>query len=54
MITATETKTPRLITALPGQKARGMASATRDHVAIFTRDYPLVGKTGRGAMVKTW
>ncbi|MFZ3216405.1 MAG: acetyl ornithine aminotransferase family protein [Candidatus Acidiferrales bacterium] len=43
---------PHLITALPGPKARNIVA--RDHAILspsYTRDYPLVAKTGRGAMV---
>ena len=53
MITATETKTPRLITALPGPKARAIVERDAKFMSpSFTRDYPLVAKTGRGAMVE--
>src|SRR5258705_1905320 len=53
MITATETKTPRLITALPGPKARGIVERDARFMSpSFTRDYPLVAKTGRGAIVE--
>jgi len=46
-------KLPHLVTALPGPKAKGIVE--RDHRAIspsYTRDYPLVAKSGRGAMVE--
>src|SRR5882762_10011719 len=53
MITASETKTPRLITALPGPKATGIVERDAKFMSpSFTRDYPLVAKTGRGAMVE--
>ncbi len=53
MITATETKTPRLITALPGPKARNIVERDAKFMSpSFTRDYPLVAKSGRGAMVE--
>jgi len=53
MITATETKTPRLITALPGPKAKNIVERDAKFMSpSFTRDYPLVAKTGRGAMVE--
>jgi 4-aminobutyrate aminotransferase len=53
MITATETKTPRLITALPGPKAKSIVARDAEYMSpSFTRDYPLVAKSGRGAMVE--
>ena len=53
MITATETKTPRLVTALPGPKAKQIVERDAKFMSpSFTRDYPLVAKTGRGAMVE--
>ena len=53
MITATEVKTPRLITALPGPKAKSIVERDAKFMSpSFTRDYPLVAKTGRGAMVE--
>src|SRR5262249_58161622 len=53
MITAMETKFPRLVTALPGPNA--LAIVERDAKFMspsFTRDYPLVAKSGHGAMVE--
>ena len=51
--TTTETKTPRLLTALPGPKARAVVERDAKFMSpSFTRDYPLVAKTGRGAMVE--
>jgi 4-aminobutyrate aminotransferase len=47
-----ETKLPHLVTALPGPKAKQIVE--RDHAVVspsYTRDYPLVAKTGRGALV---
>jgi 4-aminobutyrate aminotransferase len=47
-----ERKLPHLVTALPGPKAKSIVE--RDHAVIstsYTRDYPLVAKTGRGALV---
>lgn len=44
---------PQLITALPGPNARQIVE--RDHRVIspsYTRDYPLVAKSGRGAIVE--
>ncbi|HWZ98537.1 MAG TPA: acetyl ornithine aminotransferase family protein [Candidatus Dormibacteraeota bacterium] len=53
MITATETKTPRLITTLPGPKAKNIVERDAKFMSpSFTRDYPLVAKSGRGAMVE--
>jgi 4-aminobutyrate aminotransferase len=48
-----ERKLPQLITALPGPKAKQIVE--RDHKVVspsYTRDYPLVAKIGRGAMVE--
>jgi 4-aminobutyrate aminotransferase len=47
-----ERKLPHLVTALPGPKAKLIVE--RDHRVVspsYTRDYPLVAKTGRGALV---
>src|SRR5262245_45982907 len=53
MITATETKVPRLVTALPGPKARAIVERDAKFMSpSFTRDYPLVAKSGQGAMVE--
>jgi 4-aminobutyrate aminotransferase len=53
MITATETKTPRLVTALPGPKAVQVVERDAKFMSpSFTRDYPLVAKRGHGAMVE--
>jgi len=49
----TELKLPHLVTALPGPKARQMVE--RDHRVVspsYTRDYPLVAQTGRGALIE--
>ena len=46
-------KLPHLVTALPGPLAKKIVE--RDHKVIspsYTRDYPLVAATGRGAMVE--
>jgi 4-aminobutyrate aminotransferase len=46
-------KLPHLVTGLPGPKAKEIVE--RDHNVVspsYTRDYPLVAKTGRGAMVE--
>lgn len=48
-----ERKLPHLVTALPGPKAKQIVR--RDHKVVspsYTRDYPLVAKAGRGAMVE--
>jgi 4-aminobutyrate aminotransferase len=53
MITATETKVPKLLTALPGPKAKQVVERDAKFMSpSFTRDYPLVAKSGRGAMVE--
>jgi 4-aminobutyrate aminotransferase len=46
-------KLPHLVTSLPGPKAKEIVE--RDHNVVspsYTRDYPLVAKTGRGAMME--
>jgi 4-aminobutyrate aminotransferase len=46
-------KLPQLVTALPGPQAKEIVE--RDHRVIspsYTRDYPLVAKSGRGAIVE--
>jgi len=53
MITTTETKVPRLVTALPGPKAQAIVARDAKFMSpSFTRDYPLVAKSGHGAMVE--
>src|SRR5246500_5566680 len=53
MITASEMKTPKLVTALPGPKAKQILERDAKFMSpSFTRDYPLVAKSGRGAMVE--
>ena len=53
MITATEAKFPRLVTALPGPKAQAIVERDAKFMSpSFTRDYPLVAKSGYGAMVE--
>jgi 4-aminobutyrate aminotransferase len=53
MITATETKLPRIVTNLPGPKAKRAVERDAQFMSpSFTRDYPLVAKRGRGAMVE--
>ena len=46
-------KLPHLVTALPGPKAKQLVE--RDAAVVspsYTRDYPLVAKIGRGAMIE--
>jgi len=48
-----EMQLPHLITALPGPKAKQIVE--RDSAVVspsYTRDYPLVAKTGRGAVIE--
>jgi 4-aminobutyrate aminotransferase len=53
MITATETKLPHLVTALPGPKAKLVVEQDAKFMSpSFTRDYPLVAKRGHGATVE--
>src|SRR6201984_3510628 len=53
MITTTELKLPRLVTALPGPNAkRVVESDTKFMSPSYTRDYPLVAKRGHGAIVE--
>jgi 4-aminobutyrate aminotransferase len=48
-----ESKLPRLLTPLPGPKAKGVIARDAQFVSpSYTRGYPLVAKTGRGAMVE--
>jgi 4-aminobutyrate aminotransferase len=50
---ANEAKLPLLLTPLPGPKAREViARDTRFISPSYTRGYPLVAKSGRGAMVE--
>ncbi len=55
MIATTETKVklPRLVTQLPGPKAKKIVERDAEFVSpSYTRDYPLVVKGGRGATVE--
>src|SRR5215467_10965352 len=53
MITATEMKTPKLVTALPGPKAKNIVERDAKFMSpSFTRDYPLVAKRAQGALVE--
>ena len=48
-----DTKKPRLVTPLPGPEARRILRLDQRFVSpSYTRDYPLVARTGRGAMVE--
>lgn len=52
MIATTEMKLPHLITALPGPQANKILAMDRQYVSpSYTRDYPLVAKSGRGALI---
>jgi 4-aminobutyrate aminotransferase len=51
--TKIDTKVPRLVTPLPGPEARRLLKLDERYVSpSYTRDYPLVVRTGRGAMVE--
>jgi 4-aminobutyrate aminotransferase len=53
MIAATETKLPNLLMPLPGPKAQRVIERDTEFVSpSYTRDYPLVAKRGRGAMIE--
>jgi 4-aminobutyrate aminotransferase len=46
-------KLPNIITELPGPKARQIIASDRQYISpSYTRTYPLVAKTGRGAIVE--
>jgi len=48
-----DTKKPRLVTPLPGPEARRILRLDQRFVSpSYTRDYPLVARMGRGAMVE--
>jgi 4-aminobutyrate aminotransferase len=48
-----EIKLPHLVTALPGPKAKQIVKRDTEFVSpSYTRDYPLVAKTGHGAMIE--
>lgn len=50
---AIDTKLPRLKTALPGPQASRILKLDAEIISpSYTRDYPMVAKTGRGAMVE--
>jgi 4-aminobutyrate aminotransferase len=53
MIATTEMKLPHLVTALPGPQAKRILALDEQYVSpSYTRDYPLVAKTGRGALIQ--
>src|SRR5580693_3528752 len=53
MIAATEKKLPRLLMPLPGPNAKRVLEQDAKFMSpSFTRDYPLVAKRGRGAIVE--
>jgi len=48
-----DTKLPRLVSPLPGPAAKKVLQLDQQYVSpSYTRSYPLVAKTGRGAMVE--
>ena len=48
-----DTKLPRLVTPLPGPEARKVLALDQQYLSpSYTRDYPMVAKTGRGCMVQ--
>ena len=52
-ITNIESKLPHLITPLPGPKAKQIVERDREVISpSYTRDYPLVVKRGRGAVIE--
>ncbi len=53
MIETTESRLPRLITPLPGPKAKRIVELDAEFLSpSYTRSYPLVVKSGRGAIVE--
>jgi 4-aminobutyrate aminotransferase len=53
MIATTEMKLPRLLMSLPGPNAKRVVELDAKFMSpSFTRDYPLVAKRGRGAVVE--
>jgi 4-aminobutyrate aminotransferase len=53
MITAMDAKLPRLLTALPGPKAKQVVEQDTKYMSpSYTRDYPLVAKRGQGAIIE--
>src|SRR3989337_1961109 len=53
MTLMTESKLPHLVTSLPGSEAKKVLELDAKYVSpSYTRDYPLVAKIGRGAMIE--
>jgi len=53
MISTIDTKLPRLVTSLPGPAAKEVLRLDAQYISpSYTRSYPLVAKTGRGALVE--
>lgn len=53
MIETMELKLPQLLTALPGPRAKKVLALDERFVSpSYTRDYPLVAKAGRGAVIE--
>jgi 4-aminobutyrate aminotransferase len=49
----TTDKFPKIITELPGPKARAVIESDREYISpSYTRSYPLVAKSGSGAMIE--
>jgi 4-aminobutyrate aminotransferase len=49
----TEPKLPRLISSLPGPKARRILELDQQYISpSYTRSYPLVARRGRGALIE--
>src|SRR5574337_406098 len=49
----TKSKLPHLVTQLPGPKAKKVVQRDAEFVSpSYTRDYPLVARSGRGAIVE--
>jgi 4-aminobutyrate aminotransferase len=51
--TSTESKLPRLVTALPGPEAKRVVELDHQYTSpSYTRSYPLVARRGRGALIE--
>src|SRR5260370_7533587 len=51
--TVSELKMPNLVTPLPGPKAKEVLARDKQFISpSYTRGYPMVAKSGRGAMVE--
>jgi 4-aminobutyrate aminotransferase len=49
----TNEKLPKIVTDLPGPKAREIIEQDHHYISpSYTRSYPLVAKSGRGAIVE--